>query len=154
MSFIHIDRFLAAGCVVINEAESGISPAFWAVPLLHTWHSIDIPASKGKPKYNPLIGPINIAGSDPPLYPSVQDALLESPFLSPFQSLLGSKWVHATFRVTAEFPSRGIIRVYILPDDVENRLLSRSNTDLRQLRTRLFQLLDCSSCTWNGNVKF
>ncbi|EGZ74227.1 hypothetical protein NEUTE2DRAFT_118817 [Neurospora tetrasperma FGSC 2509] len=153
MSSIHIDRFLAAGCVVINEAESGISPALWAVPLLHTWHRIDVPASKGKPKYNPSIGPIHIAGSDPPLYPSVQDALLESPFLSPFQSLLGSKWVHTTFRVTAEFPSRGIVRVYILPDDVENRLLPRSNTHLRQLRTRLFQLLDCSSCTWNGNVK-
>ncbi|KAK3498681.1 hypothetical protein B0T13DRAFT_488737 [Neurospora crassa] len=153
MSFIHIDRFLAAGCVVINEAESGISPALWAVPLLHTWHSIDIPAFKGKPKYNPSIGPISIAGSDPPLSPSVQDSLLESPFLSPFQSLLGSKWVHTTFRVTAEFPSRGIVRVYLLPDDVENRLLPRSNTHLRQLRTRLFRLLDCSSCTWNGNVK-
>ncbi|KAJ4419603.1 hypothetical protein N0V85_000929 [Neurospora sp. IMI 360204] len=153
MSSIHIDRFLAAGCIVIDEAESGISPALWSVPLLHAWHSIDVPASKGKPKYNPSIGPIHVAGSDPPLHPSIQDALLASPILSPFLSLLGSKWVHTTFRVTAELPVRGIVRVYILPDDVENRLLPRFDKRLQQLRTRLFQLLDRSFCTWNGHVR-
>ncbi|KAK3951016.1 SNF2 family N-terminal domain-containing protein [Pseudoneurospora amorphoporcata] len=153
MSSIHIDRFLAAGCIVINEAQSGISPARWALPLLHTWHSIDVPASKGKAKYNPSIGPIHIAGSDPPLHPTIQDALLESPDLSPFLGLLGSKRVHTTFRVTAELPTMGIVRVYILPDDVENRLLPRFNKGLQQLRATLFQLLDRSLCTWHGHVR-
>ncbi|KAH7634143.1 hypothetical protein SMAC4_00304 [Sordaria macrospora] len=153
MPSIHIDRYLAAGCIVINDAQSGIPPLRWAAPFLQSWHSIDVPASKSKPKHNPSIGPIEIIGSDPPLHPDIENALLNSPVLSPFLGLLASKWVHMTFSVSSKHPTTGIIRVYILPDDVENRLLPRFNKGLQQLRTRLFQLLDRSRWDWHGHVE-
>lgn len=153
MPSIHVDRFLAAGCIGINEAESGISSELWSVPLLQSWHSIEVSDSiAGKSAYDPSLGPVFIAGSNPPLHPKFQHVLLQSPALSPFLSLLGAKWVHMTFRITPEDPTRGIVRVYILPDDVENRLLPRFDKGLQQLRTKLFQLLDRSSGTWDGSM--
>lgn len=153
MPSIHVDRFLAAGCIVINEAEGGISSELWSVSLLQSWHSIEVSDSiAGKSTYDPSLGPVYIAGSNPPLHPKFQNLLLQYPALSPFLSLLGSKWVHLTFRITPEHPARGIVRVYILPDDIENRLLPRFDKGLQQLRTKLFQLLDRSSSTWDGHM--
>ncbi|KAK3397554.1 P-loop containing nucleoside triphosphate hydrolase protein [Sordaria brevicollis] len=154
MPSIDVDRFLAAGCITINEAESGICSELWSAPLLQKWHSIKVSDSiAGNPTYDPSVGPVVIADSNPPLHSMVQNGLLESPALSPFLSLLGSKWVHMTFRITPENPTIGILRVYILPDDVENRRFPRFDARLQQLRAKLFQLLDRSSGTWDGNIK-
>lgn len=52
--------------------------------------------------------------------------------------------------VTPDASQQVIIRVYILPDDVDNRTVSRRDRSLRKVKASLLAELDYSQSTWHG----
>ncbi len=48
--------------------------------------------------------------------------------------------------------TQGIARVYLLPEDVDRRLIPRGDANLRKARLRLLPKLDLSPSTWHGEV--
>ncbi|KAK3985683.1 hypothetical protein QBC44DRAFT_312043 [Cladorrhinum sp. PSN332] len=72
----------------------------------------------------------------------IQRQLLSSEQLSPFRGLFQEQWIHLAFGMHALENNVGVVRVYILPDDVDNRRIPRSNLALKKARQQLLMQLD------------
>ncbi|KAK0730276.1 SNF2 family N-terminal domain-containing protein [Lasiosphaeris hirsuta] len=86
------------------------------------------------------------------LSPELQKLLLSSRLLSPYAGLLSSRWIRLSYSASLDKPAQHIVRVYILPDDVDNRDVPRSSPALRKARQKLMKRLDFSESTWRGNT--
>ncbi|KAK4170488.1 DNA repair protein rad8 [Cladorrhinum sp. PSN259] len=80
----------------------------------------------------------------------IQRLLLSSAYLSPFRGLFEEQWIHLSFGLHPLQTNVGIVRVYILPDDVDNRRIPRSNPSLRKARQKLLSQLDFGWTAYMG----
>ncbi|KAL1869729.1 hypothetical protein VTK73DRAFT_2937 [Phialemonium thermophilum] len=60
------------------------------------------------------------------------------------------RWIWLSFRISVDQPFLGVLRVYVLPDDIGRAAVDRSVPQLRKARATLFSLLDYSKSTWSG----
>ncbi|KAK0632464.1 helicase-like protein [Immersiella caudata] len=126
----------------MDEISSNVPRSLWSLLPLNQWHVFRATAGENEAadELNNLL----------PL--EVERYLLSSKLLSRYKPLLVSRWIRLSFSVSTDNSSHGFIRVYILPDDVDNVGVPRSNSQLWKLRLRLLGELDFSKSTWNCEI--
>ncbi|KAK3392914.1 P-loop containing nucleoside triphosphate hydrolase protein [Podospora didyma] len=144
--FPHFPKYIPVGClhVAVDEAATDIQKQVSSLDRAH-WHFFaddgdgdgNDPGRAGNPNSNLL--PTN-----------TQASLLSLIPLSSLDSLLSHRWIQMSLCVAHEGPAQIIIRVFILPDDVDNRTVPRSDSGLRKARQALMGQLDFSTGTWNA----
>lgn len=128
-------KHVAAGAFVIDKDDVGLSTDVWSLPDLQEWGAF----AHGN----------DLSGSNDRWLPSdVQTQLLRSPALANAARLFRARWIKLKFRVTGD--TYGIVRVYLLPDDVHRGTVDRSVGTLRRARRILLSSLDFSKTTWEG----
>ncbi|KAK0716941.1 SNF2 family N-terminal domain-containing protein [Lasiosphaeria miniovina] len=152
-------RYIAAGCLVVDRAASNgnvaVAPQIWnceSLPELKQWHHFCARPEPGPNGQEKVVGDgasDNLQGKKV-LAPEIQSLLLSSKLLAPLKGLLFNFWIELSFGISQN-GAQAIIRVYVLPDDVDNRLVPRSNHALRKARSRLMGQLDYSPNTWRGD---
>ncbi|KAM7219382.1 P-loop containing nucleoside triphosphate hydrolase protein [Rhypophila decipiens] len=122
-----LDKYIPVGCLQVTLSPNEI-------PCLDEWQHF---------------GKQDVHNS--PLLPRhVQMELLSSHILSPFARLVDRKWIHLSLKLDPTDRTRFTIRVFILPDDVDNKSVPRSDDALHKARRKLISRLDCSSSAWGG----
>ncbi|KAB5581049.1 P-loop containing nucleoside triphosphate hydrolase protein [Coniochaeta sp. 2T2.1] len=137
---IHAERCIPAGCIVIKLSDTQIPPGLYSVPDFRRWLRLTV--SDSSPP-DPLL-------ADTPALPRDLQKYLVSSFPRPWTQLLNHRWVEMAFRISVNNTSHGILRVYLLPDDIERRDVDRSEKSLRRARLALLARLDFLRETWNG----
>lgn len=135
-------RFIAAGCLILD------SPLSFPPPI--RWHDLcNGDESTGFHNHEH-----HLLSSRWGLDEDIHATILASDVLSPFAALFAAGWIHLAVALGADEPrsSRAIVRVYLLPDDVDNATIPRTHKGLRKARVELIKLLDYSSSTWHGTI--
>ncbi|KAK4240328.1 DNA repair protein rad8 [Achaetomium macrosporum] len=153
-------RYVAAGCLILDKAdlEDRLADNIWSSVKPGEWHHF-LPLS-ALDKGEGLDGLIGYSSPDKIgkstflfLTPEIQTRLISS--VGPLSSLSGlllNRWIHMSLGTSTNNPDLAIVRVYLLPDDVDNRSIPRFAPDLRRARATLLQHLDFSTNTWQGQV--
>ncbi|KAI0117746.1 hypothetical protein GGR51DRAFT_555029 [Nemania sp. FL0031] len=136
-----ICQYIPAGCLLINvsiDADSSLSTAFAALIQTPQWHFF---MRKSDHLSAPLTLPIEL-----------QDALLASPTLVPFNLLWTQGWIQLAY--ASQPPStntqvHGRVRVYLLPHDV-NRGTQNPRSELTRSISALLRQLEYSEGCWQG----
>ncbi|KUI57834.1 hypothetical protein VP1G_05182 [Cytospora mali] len=68
--------------------------------------------------------------------------------LRPFDLLVKYEWIRIEFTESHNDKNTGICRVFLLPDDIDNGIISRTDPTLRKKKRALLSSLDYSSATW------
>ncbi|KAH8179794.1 SNF2 family helicase [Sarocladium implicatum] len=133
-------KYIAAGCLFVSKDEANLNADDWGQESLKSWHHL---SRKGD---DALSGTL----SAPTLWleSEIQDRLLKTTSLAPFARLLRAAWIRLEFKITPKDESRGVLRVYLLPDDVDRRAVDRTIDSLRKARRQLLEALDCSRDSW------
>ncbi|KAK4127048.1 helicase-like protein [Parathielavia appendiculata] len=156
-----LSRYVAAGCLVI-ESESRHTDGIWASvepgQWLHFGPFEHVSAQdrriNSQTDHGPLTNPVKAAFQSGFLEQEVQDFLIySSGCLASYADLLRKGWVHMSLSVSLDNFGYPIVRVYLLPDDVDNRTISRSDASLRKTRLALLGQLDFSRDTWQGRPR-
>lgn len=148
-SYPPLENYIPAGSFIIQEANSNVPRELWALPDLQRWRRLALPVYEHQRRDRPNQGPVREPSAHG-LPEEIQDLLLKSTAFQPFAGLLYHRWVAMEFMVSSLDPARGIARVYVLPDDVDRRLIDRSNHVLKATRKILLSNLDFSRSAWNG----
>lgn len=139
-----VRRCIAVGCLLLRLSETKIPPSLWHVPEFKRWSRLVAYKLPGEP-----YPPDPILTNTPALERDLHRFLLSS-LHQPYVQLLQERWVEMAFRVSHNDPEKGIVRVYLLPDDVERRVVDRSDASLRKARRQLLSQLDFSQDAWAG----
>jgi hypothetical protein len=129
------DKHIAAGCLFIARDDPGLIPTDWDLETLKSWSLL---TRKGDS--NGVETPVRQY-----LNPDIQARLLKSPSLSNCARLFRARWMQLDFKLAGAF---GVFRVYLLPDDIDRRIVDRSNGSLRKARRQLLEGLDTSTPAW------
>lgn len=129
--------YVPAGSIGITQDGSNLDPECWSSPELRTWKwfthgdkcSLDLAEVHQLPS-------------------KVQQSLLKGPSIRSYARLLRCLWIKLEFMVNEEI---GVLRVYLLPDDILRRRIDRSDMSLQRSRQTLIQSLDYSANVWLGN---
>ncbi|KAK0628395.1 P-loop containing nucleoside triphosphate hydrolase protein [Bombardia bombarda] len=148
-------RYIPVGCLLFDRQDSRLlgRPA-WPLPVQPVYRSwLQFSQNLAHATYDIDSLSDNFCGNPPCLLPEgLQWLLLTSKVLFPYRKLLYLKWIQMTFSVSLDDVGRGIIRVYVLADDVGNREVPRDDGKLRKARLRLMRQLDYSQSTWRGTA--
>ncbi|KAK2045043.1 hypothetical protein LZ31DRAFT_541442 [Colletotrichum somersetense] len=85
-------------------------------------------------------------------FDEADDIFLRSASFQQYRNLLAAKWLRIELRINPDDGKFGVARIYILPDDVDNRLVDRARVKLHKLhksRKSLISLLDLSPEAWS-----
>ncbi|KAL7786177.1 P-loop containing nucleoside triphosphate hydrolase protein [Trichoderma ceciliae] len=136
--------YIPVGCIGISQHESNIGEQDWSSVESRTWRSF-------VPHSSTLSSNDQAAKSDEPyLNPIIQASLLKASKLLPLAQLFHARWCQLEFCVSALGEHLGVIRVYLLPDDVQRRSVDRSDSSLRKARILVLRYLDYSPCAWKA----
>ncbi|KAL6873119.1 P-loop containing nucleoside triphosphate hydrolase protein [Trichoderma novae-zelandiae] len=139
--------YIPVGCIGISQDESTISKEDWSSIDHRTWRGF----SRSNDTLN---GGENVPASDTPyLDPNVQESLLSSSKLLPLSRLFHARWCKLEFCVSTLGDQLGVVRVYLLPDDVLRRSVDRSDSNLQKARIQVLRSLDYSPCAWKAVKK-
>jgi hypothetical protein len=156
-----LSRYVAAGCLILEktELEDRLADTIWSRVKPGEWHHF-LPLT-ALDKDEGFDGPIGYLTQDEAgkstslsLTPDIQSGLFSetSGSLGSLFGLLLNRWIHMSLGISSNIPDLAIIRVYLLPDDVDNRSIPRFAPDLRRARATLLQHLDFSKSSWQGQV--
>ncbi|KAK4131698.1 hypothetical protein BT67DRAFT_444492 [Trichocladium antarcticum] len=150
-------RHVAAGCLVVDKPQTKVPTSIWSPVGTETtqWRHLG-----PFPPLDDTDGPNGLKSSNhngstelPFLAPELQNYLLSSSgSLARYARLLRKGWIRMSFSISCNNPEQGIVRVYLLPDDVDNRRIPRSDTSLRKARLNLLGQLDFSQASWKGEI--
>lgn len=82
------------------------------------------------------------------LSPFFQGNLFQEPDLVAFRALHDAAWIRMEFKSCHK--KWGIIRIYVLPDDVGRAEIDRSQPSLRKALISLLELINVTKSAWNG----
>lgn len=141
-----VRRCIPVGCVPLRLSSSRIPPALWNAPEFRTWSRLVVEKLPGEPyapdpslaKYRPL--------------PDETQRFVLGSLPKAHVQLFQKRWIELAIRQSLNDPAQCILRVYLLPDDIEHREIDRSDGRLRQARLRLLEQLDFARDTWEGNA--
>ncbi|KAM0258412.1 hypothetical protein ACHAQJ_003889 [Trichoderma viride] len=136
--------YIPVGCIGISQDESNISKQDWSSIENRTWRSF-VRYSGAVSDNNHTATPDELC-----LNPITQASLLEASKLLPFAQLFQARWCQLDFCVSALDEQLGIIRVYLLPDDVQRGSVDRSDSKLQTARILVLRCLDYSPCAWKA----
>ncbi|OIW35656.1 hypothetical protein CONLIGDRAFT_567960 [Coniochaeta ligniaria NRRL 30616] len=139
-------RCIPAGCLLLKLSDSNIPSPLWSLPDFETWSRFVVLKRPGEP-----FAPDPCLAKTAPLAPDFQEYLLCS-LNKPYVKLLQERWIEMEFGVSRVNAGQGVLRVYLLPDDMDRRDIDRSDLNLRRARLHLLSELDFSHDTWNGHV--
>jgi hypothetical protein len=150
--------YIAAGCLVIEAAESQLPDEVWSLiepaQWLHFGPFENLHAQNGDDDQNgnsPANPSTNGSSHHRFLEQQVQDCLTSSAgCLAPHADLLREGWVHMSLGLSFDNSGHLIFRVYLLPDDVDNRTIPRADFSLRKARLALLSQMDFSNDAWQG----
>ncbi|TPX15638.1 uncharacterized protein E0L32_004336 [Thyridium curvatum] len=140
-----LQKYVAAGCLVVSQSQTRFSDEVWSLEDLRRWRCFLHPEELGSA--------VKQCAPASHLDPGLQELLLHSAILSPFLKLFQRRWIQFEFCTCAGAPDHGIIRVYVLPDDIDRRSVPRSDSRLRKDLQCLIPLLDVSVDLWQGNFQ-
>ncbi|GAB1311440.1 hypothetical protein MFIFM68171_01650 [Madurella fahalii] len=145
MESAEFPNYIAAGCLVLDQVESNFPHEVWSLLEPAQWRRFG-PFTEADERQNGLSEPRYLA-------PEMQRCLLSSSgCLSPYAGLLSHQWIHMSLSVSLDDPAKAVVRVYLLPDDVENLRIPRWDLSLRKARLALLGRLDFSKRTWKGEA--
>ncbi|KAL2182902.1 hypothetical protein L209DRAFT_760220 [Thermothelomyces heterothallicus CBS 203.75] len=151
-------RYIAAGCLVLDKSDSLLPEGLWSLLEPAEWrhfrpqrHSATAYAAQVE---NGDCSPIRKGSSRCQcLDQNIQEHLVSSSgCLAAYSSLLRHGWIHISLSKDVDRAEKLIVRVYLLPDDVENRTVPRQDPSLRKARLNLLTRLDFSNSTWRGSA--
>lgn len=136
--------YIPVGCIGISQDESQISGYDWSTLDHRGWqklsrHSGIISHSDSEARPGELC-----------LDPRIQTSLLTAPKLLSLAQLFHAQWCQLEFCVSTLDEELGIVRVYLLPDDVQRGSIDRSDTRLQKERFRVLRCLDYLPCAWKA----
>ncbi|KAH8814928.1 P-loop containing nucleoside triphosphate hydrolase protein [Xylogone sp. PMI_703] len=134
-SLPEIRKYIPVGCLRLKRNECHIEADIWED--FNSWYLLAHQSD------------VDDAIKTPYVFNKSQDALLGSPILQPYSSLLNAGWIRMEFKATNK--NLGQVRVYVLPDDIERRAIDRGHSSLRRSLQLLLSQLDISGDTWNGS---
>ncbi|KAL6800224.1 P-loop containing nucleoside triphosphate hydrolase protein [Trichoderma sp. SZMC 28012] len=136
--------YIPAGCVGISQQDCHISEEDWLSEENRTWRSFM--------RYHDTLnnGGHAIPSDTPYINPNLQESLFQSSKLSPLGKLFQARWCKLEFCVSTLGQQLGIVRVYLLPDDVLRRSVDRSDSSLEKARLFVLRSLDYSPCAWKA----
>ncbi|KAL8371076.1 hypothetical protein RB595_001096 [Gaeumannomyces hyphopodioides] len=146
-----VAKYIAAGTVLLSREDSRLPGDRWVtVQQSRRWHGFarhDRPLPESP--FGPLAPHIELVSPEtdaPLLSEETQNTLLGA--LGPASKLFKHRWVE----LEAYFcQDAAVIRVYLLPEDVDRRLVDRSNSVLEKLWNTLLQRLNFSPSAWQGD---
>ncbi|KAK3311118.1 P-loop containing nucleoside triphosphate hydrolase protein [Chaetomium strumarium] len=155
-----LSRYVAAGCLILEktELEDQLAGNIWSHVKPGEWHHfLPLTALDKNEGFDGQIGYVSQdevgESTSQSLTPEIQSRLFSSSGpLGWIFGLLLNRWIHMNLGISSNTPDLAIVRVYLLPDDVDNRSIPRFADDLRRARTTLLQHLDLSKKTWQGQV--
>ncbi|KAK4174893.1 P-loop containing nucleoside triphosphate hydrolase protein [Triangularia setosa] len=128
-----LNKFIPAGCIVLQEK---LRPK--QLPVQDEWlHFRSTPSDDNSEDLNYL--------ESRPQHSLITSITGLSKATIDCRRLLGHGWIHLTYN-----HSRGVVRVYALPDDVDNGTIPRASSILRKDRHSLLSQLDYSAAAWHG----
>ncbi|WQF77708.1 Putative helicase, P-loop containing nucleoside triphosphate hydrolase [Colletotrichum destructivum] len=95
---------------------------------------------------------ISLATRSAELPDQTAEIFLQSASFKQYRNLLVEKWIRLELMICPGDGRVGFARVYILPDDVDNRLIDRARRQLRNSRKSLISVLDLTHETWSGRL--
>ena len=135
------DKYIPVGCLILAQHETSIPWDVWSHPDLKQWKHVSSGDEEDVDGHAPDV-----------LTTELRHSLMSAPSLAPFTLLLNHRWIHLTFRVSLDDATRGIVRVYILPEDVDRGIIPRGDSNRRKARIKLISMLDFSPRTWRGEA--
>ncbi|KAK1972632.1 hypothetical protein LY78DRAFT_235754 [Colletotrichum sublineola] len=92
---------------------------------------------------------LSVGGNSAGSFDKTDDIFLRSASFKHYRNLLAEKWIRVELRINPEHGKFGVARMYILPDDVDNRLVDRTRVKLRKSRKSLISHLDLTPEAWS-----
>ncbi|KAL2153868.1 hypothetical protein VTH82DRAFT_2544 [Thermothelomyces myriococcoides] len=151
-------RYIAAGCLVLSKTDSLLPDGLWSLLEPAEWHHFcphDRSVTEGAANIENGSCFAAWQGSSDCQFldPNVQEHLVSSSgCLAAYSPLLRHGWIHISLSKDVDRDEKLIVRVYLLPDDAENRTIPRQDPSLRKARLNLLTRLDFSNNTWRGSA--
>lgn len=127
-------QYIAIGSIGFTKEDRAIEDETWELLKSKPWHSL----------YSllyPEPGTDALAGQVP--------ALRRARGFQACVDLVEGQWAYMEIGISPRDLTSGILRVYLLPDDVERALVDRSSPKLWARRRQIISQLDFSSEAWN-----
>lgn len=144
-------KYIAAGTVLLSKKDSRLSDDRWlTLRQSRRWHGFarrdqPLPASAPGP-VEPHIDLTSPETDVPLLSGETQNTLLNA--LDAESKLFGHHWIELEVYFCHD---AAVVRVYLLPQDVDRCLVDRSNPALKKLWNTLLQRLNYSQSAWQGD---
>jgi len=135
--------YIAAGCWPIMNVRlvaKGVPAEMWSAPEMKTWRWL-----RADDHFRAFT-------AVPCLPDDCRDALLSLRSLTSLRWLFSNMWILLSFRISCNDDQSGILRIYMLPDNMNNLEVPRTNKLLQATRAKLLQELDWSKRTWDGEA--
>lgn len=133
--FLHLSKYVPVGCLRHKRDQCR--------PFHDGWKPSDLWAELSHS--DAKVGGV---GGGRCLSNEFQEWLLESSVLKPYRGLLRAGYIRMEFKAN-DFHA-GQTRVYVLPDDVGQRVVNKQIVALRRPMQQLLSQLDISKSTWSG----
>lgn len=136
--------YIPVGCIGINKNDLSLEDDIWHALEHQKWKAFlhaDYHVDGGVPY---------TTGGNGFLGTKMQQALSNSKQASNCARLFRAHWAFLEFKVSSTNSDIGIVRVYLLPDDVERRSINRDNRSLQNARRDVLRTMDYSSAAWTG----
>jgi len=129
-----ISKYISVGCLRIARVDCMISS--------DVWRSFD-------DEWKKFMHPKDFYNLSPPYLDNIiQDRLLNSSMIRPYQRLHQDAWIRMEFKAVDQ--DLGQVRVYILADDVERGTINRQLKPQRKAIELLLSQIDTGKATWEG----
>ncbi|KAK5990790.1 putative ATP-dependent helicase C23E6.02-like protein [Cladobotryum mycophilum] len=137
-------HYIPVGCIGITRNESHLNPDIWDSIDRRDWKGFALQDDRSLNQND------RVTDHEPYLGANVQISLLKVSKLSPYARLFRAHWARLEFGISSVDDQLGIIRVSMLPDDVQRGTVNRSDASLRKARKLILQSLDYSTEAWKG----
>lgn len=151
-------RYVAVGCLVLNKTNTRVPDGKWSLVEPEQWlhfgpfKGLDVQDGAGD-QNDPDPPTQNGSSHFRFLDEEIQHHLISSSgYLASYAGLLHKGWIQMSLSLGLDDSEQIIVRVYILPDDIDNRTIPRSDSALRKARLGLLSQLDFSQNVWRGNT--
>ncbi|KAK5663793.1 hypothetical protein OQA88_4225 [Cercophora sp. LCS_1] len=136
-----LGNYVAAGSLILDEAKSGLPHELWSLPDMKKWRwltfSDDDTTNEDLEHYVPH---------------DIAKVLLWSTPLILCRTWIQNDCVRISFSISLDSSAKGIARVYIIADDVDNIRVPRQIRELQKLRFKILDRLNFSKSTWFGEA--
>lgn len=149
-----IQDYIPAGCFVFSREDGHLPEDIWQQSQDYSqWQALTRDPEKGRLAQS-NIGNAESAPPRPALPFEHQAVILRGVRIQFFERLFDEAWINLNF---ATFPgsqekTHAVLRIYLLPDDVNRSIIDRSNAALAKARRALLSKLDFSRNTWHGRL--